>query len=150
MKQPAVHLEGGAVSVRETPAPARPPSYALIRMLHAGICSTDLHLQRGLGRHCPARILDQASIPPGTSVAVLGDGKLGLPIAQVLRIHGCQVSLYGRHRHKMALVEPALELLAGDKLILTPMIQDRFPLAKAPEAFARAAEKGVLKVLLDN
>jgi len=28
------------------------------------------------------------------------------------------------------------------------MISDRFPLAQAPRAFERAAEKGVLKVLL--
>jgi alcohol dehydrogenase len=46
--------------------------------------------------------------------------------------------------------EPALELLAQGKLILQPLIQDRFPLGDAPKAFARAAEKGVLKVLLDN
>ncbi|MBL8174627.1 MAG: alcohol dehydrogenase catalytic domain-containing protein, partial [Bryobacterales bacterium] len=42
-----VHLEGGAVEVREAPIPHRPKGHALIRMRHAGICSTDLHLQRG-------------------------------------------------------------------------------------------------------
>jgi threonine dehydrogenase-like Zn-dependent dehydrogenase len=46
--------------------------------------------------------------------------------------------------------EPALELMAGGKLILEPLIHDRFLLADAPTAFARAAEKGVLKVLLDH
>ena len=46
--------------------------------------------------------------------------------------------------------EPALKLLAGGKLRLDEMISDRFPLAQAPRAFARAVEPGVLKVLLGN
>ena len=43
----AVHLEDGVVSVREAPVPRRPPGYALLRTLVAGICNTDLELQRG-------------------------------------------------------------------------------------------------------
>lgn len=186
----AVHLENGAVSVREEPLPEAPPGHARIRLRLAGICSTDLHLQRGyygfcgrpghefvgevegrrvvgeinlacrncdwcargLMRHCPNRtvlgivrhpgafaeyltlpvanlhevpagipdehavftepiaaaceILDQVALPPGAVVAVLGDGKLGLLIAQVLRLHGAGVHLYGRHRAKMDTVAP--------------------------------------------
>jgi len=164
--------------------------FSRIRMLAAGICSTDLELQRGyygfsgtpghefvgelpdgtrvageinlvcghcdwcargLGRHCPNRtvlgivkhpgafrefltlptanlhiipksiptehavfiepvaaaceILDQINIAKGTQVAVLGDGKLGLLIAQVLQAHGAKVLLLGRHPEKMRLVE---------------------------------------------
>ena len=45
--------------------------------------------------------------------------------------------------------EPALELLRDGALPLREMISDRFPLAEAPRAFARAAERGALKVLLD-
>jgi len=314
----SVHLENGAVSVVERPMPQRLPGHALIRLRRAGICSTDLHLQRGyygfagtpghefvgevveaddrswigqlvvgeinlacgeckwckraLGRHCPNRtvlgivkhpgafaefltlpevnlhripenvtpdsavftepvaaaceILDQMSIWRGAKFAVLGDGKLGLLIAQVLQLNHAQVHLYGRHPEKMAIVEPlgvkthhvddgacgeypfvveatgssagleraiqmtrprgtlvmkstvhdkvtidtapvivneitlmgsrcgrfepALDLLASGQLILEPLIQDRFPLAAAPAAFARAAQKGVLKVLLDQ
>lgn len=315
----SVHLEHGVVTVREESVPKRQPGQALIRMRHAGICSTDLHLQRGyygfagtpghefvgevvecddpewlgqmvvgeinlacgecgacrraLGRHCPNRtvlgivkhpgafaeyltlpevnlhripeavpphlavfvepiaaaceILDQVSIWRGAKVAVLGDGKLGLLIAQVLQLHGAQVHLYGRHPEKLRMVEPlgvlskdvgntaepvsypfvvdatgssagleravamtrprgtlimkstvhdrisidtapiivneltlvgsrcgrfepALELLAGGKLILEPMIQFRYPLRDAAEAFTRAAQPGVCKVLLDN
>ncbi|MGE5644228.1 MAG: MDR/zinc-dependent alcohol dehydrogenase-like family protein [Acidobacteriota bacterium] len=44
--------------------------------------------------------------------------------------------------------EPALELLAGNVLKVDRMISDCFPLSQAPAAFERAAEKGVLKVLL--
>jgi len=43
----AVHLERGAVTLREVPKPERPPGHALIRTLLAGICNTDLELQRG-------------------------------------------------------------------------------------------------------
>src|ERR1041384_3200077 len=43
----AVHLENGTVSVRETVPPARPPGFALLRLLAGGICNTDLELQRG-------------------------------------------------------------------------------------------------------
>jgi threonine dehydrogenase-like Zn-dependent dehydrogenase len=186
----SVHLENGIVEVRKQPAPRVAKGFAKIRMLAAGICSTDLELQRGyygfagtpghefvgeladgtraageinlacghcewcargLGRHCPNRtvlgivkhpgafrefltlpvanlhpvpktiptehavfiepiaaaceILDQVKLPKGIEVAVLGDGKLGLLIAQVLQAHGARVLLFGRHREKMSLVE---------------------------------------------
>ena len=170
-------------------------------------------------------ILDQVKIPKGDPVALLGDGKLGLLIAQVLQAHGARVHLFGRHRDKMRLVEksgvttefvpktlpqhayrwvvdatgsaeglraavtmceprgiiimkstvhglvtidtapvivneitlvgsrcgrlePAIRLLASGKVNVADLISDEFPLDRAPEAFARAATKGVLKVLL--
>jgi threonine dehydrogenase-like Zn-dependent dehydrogenase len=186
----SVHLENGIVEVRKQPLPRVAKGFARIRLLFAGICSTDLELQRGyygfsgtpghefvgeledgtrvvgeinlacghcdwcargLGRHCPNRtvlgivkhpgafrefltlpvgnlhrvpksipteqavfiepvaaaceILDQVKITKRTQVAVLGDGKLGLLIAQVLQGHGAEVLLLGRHREKMCLVE---------------------------------------------
>ena len=52
-------------------------------------------------------ILDQVKIPKGSPVAVLGDGKLGLLVSQVLQANGAKVHLYGKHRDKMRLVEPA-------------------------------------------
>jgi alcohol dehydrogenase len=314
----SVYLENGIVSVREVPAPVRPRGFALIRMLVAGICNTDLELQRGyygfagtpghefvgevveaddvelrgkrvageinlacghcawcardLGRHCPNRtvlgivnhpgafqeffilpernlhvipdgianesavfieplaaaceILDQVRIPAGEQVAVLGDGKLGLLVSQVLHAHGAKVRQFGRHREKLLIAEragvetvqspalpecafdfvvdatgtregltsavkmvkprgtiimkstvhgevaidtapvivneitlvgsrcgrfePAMELLRLGTVQVAPMIADRFPLASAPEAFRHAAEKGVLKVLLEG
>ena len=168
--------------------------FALLRLMVAGICNTDLELQRGyygfagtpghefvaevveaddrvagrqarggrnqpglratatgaasgLGRHCPGRtvlgivghpgafaefftlpernlhvlpdglpaeravfteplaaaceILDQVAIPPCAPVAVLGDGKLGLLIAQVLNAYGYRVHQFGRHNDKL-------------------------------------------------
>jgi threonine dehydrogenase-like Zn-dependent dehydrogenase len=195
----AVHLENGRVEVRRTPRPRRKVGHALIRVLAAGICNTDLELQRGyygfrgrpghefagevveaedatligkriageinlacgrcdwcargLERHCPRRtvlgivrhpgafaefltlpegnlhvlpdrlptergvfvepvaaaceILDQVKIPRGEDVAVLGDGKLGLLIAQVLTAHGARVHQFGRHREKLRIAESA-------------------------------------------
>jgi threonine dehydrogenase-like Zn-dependent dehydrogenase len=43
----AVHLENGAVTTRAVPVPPRPEGFALLRLLAAGICNTDLELQRG-------------------------------------------------------------------------------------------------------
>src|ERR1044071_4688325 len=43
----AVFLENGAVTTRDIAVPRRPEGYALLRMLAAGICNTDLELQRG-------------------------------------------------------------------------------------------------------
>ena len=107
--------------------------------------------KRGLGRHCPARmvlgivrhpgafqsfftlpeanlfrvpdgvsndhavftepiaaaceILDQVRIAKGQQVAVLGDGKLGLLISQVLALHGAEVHQFGRHANKLAVAK---------------------------------------------
>jgi alcohol dehydrogenase len=43
----AVHLEAGVVTTRSLPVPPRPEGFALLRLLAAGICNTDLELQRG-------------------------------------------------------------------------------------------------------
>lgn len=313
----AVHLENGAVEVREAARPFRPDGYALLRFLCGGICNTDLELQRGyygfrgtpghefvaevveaetpdlagkrvvgeinlacaacdwcrrgLGRHCPSRtvlgivnqpgafeeffvlpernlhvvpdaisteravfteplaaaceILDQVQIPPEERVAVLGDGKLGLLIAQVLQAHGYPVELFGHHQDKLRIAanagvvtqftdgavpvaaydwvveatgnaealqtavamtrprgtlilkstvhglvgvdtapvivneltlvgsrcgrfESSLPLLDHELIRVEEMITARYPLREAPQAFAHAAERGALKVLL--
>jgi len=194
-----VHLENGIVEVRDIPRPVRPRGHALIRLLAAGICNTDLELQRGyygfcgtpghefvgdvveadefrllgarvvgeinlacevcdwcrraMQRHCPHRtvlgivkhpgafqelftlpernlhilpddvstqsavfteplaaaceILEQIRIPCGSRIAVLGDGKLGLLIVQVLRASGYPVSHYGKHASKLAVSQRA-------------------------------------------
>jgi alcohol dehydrogenase len=313
----AVHLENGSVALRQVPIPHRPEGFALLRLLLAGICNTDLELQRGyygftgipghefvaevvdadqrdlvgkrvageinlacthcewcrrgMGRHCPNRtvlgivnqpgafeeffvlpernlhllpdslpmeravfleplaaaseILEQVAIPPHERIAVLGDGKLGLLISQLLNAHGYPVRQFGRHAGKLAIAaragvetevvagplpvaaydyvvdatgsaeglkqavamtrprgtlilkstvhglvpvdtapiivneltligsrcgrfEAALPLIDHHLIRVEEMIADRFPLSQAPAAFARAAERGVLKVLL--
>jgi alcohol dehydrogenase len=48
-------------------------------------------------------ILDQGAIPAGETIAVQGDGKLGLLIAQVLLANGYAVEHFGRHARKLAI-----------------------------------------------
>ena len=169
-------------------------------------------------------ILDQGAIPAGETIAVQGDGKLGLLIAQVLLANGYAVEHFGRHARKLAIsgragarthtngdvperafgwvveatgssagmetalrmvrprgtvflkstvhdraaidwagvivneisligsrcgrFEPAIQLLREGRVDVLSMISARFPLSAAPEAFARAAEHGNMKVLL--
>jgi len=50
-----------------------------------------------------AEILAQMRLEPGTRVAVLGDGRLGLLVAQVLKNAGAQVILVGKHEWKLEL-----------------------------------------------
>jgi alcohol dehydrogenase len=50
-------------------------------------------------------ILEQVHIRPTERVVVLGDGKLGLLIAAVLRLTGADLLMVGRHPEKLALAE---------------------------------------------
>jgi alcohol dehydrogenase len=52
-------------------------------------------------------ILDQVQIPCASKVAVLGDGKLGLLIAQALNAHGYPVDQFGRHPEKLDIARRA-------------------------------------------
>jgi alcohol dehydrogenase len=52
-------------------------------------------------------ILEQVRIPCSSQIAVLGDGKLGLLIAQALQVFGYQVCLFGRHAEKLRIAEKA-------------------------------------------
>lgn len=49
-------------------------------------------------------VLEQVHIRPSDRVAVLGDGKLGLLVAQVLALTGCRLTVIGRHREKLAIL----------------------------------------------
>jgi len=68
-----------------------------------------------------AEILDQVSIPCSSPVAVLGDGKLGLLVAQVLKAHGYRVYQFGRHKEKLR--------IAAHAGIETEVVNDRLPAA---------------------
>lgn len=50
-------------------------------------------------------IQQQISISPDDRVLVVGDGKLGLLIAQTLAVTNCQLLVLGRHEKKLALLE---------------------------------------------
>ncbi|MGF1466273.1 MAG: alcohol dehydrogenase catalytic domain-containing protein [Sandaracinaceae bacterium] len=85
-------------------------------------------------------VLEQCAPPPDARVAVLGDGKLGSLVAQVLRLSGADVTLVGRHRRKLA-IAAALGIrtathdaeVAGDFDLVVEA-------TGSPEGFARARE----------
>ena len=57
------------------------------------------------------RIFEQMTIAPEARVAVIGDGRMGLLVAQVLKTAAADVTVLGRHEHKLA-VASALGLPA--------------------------------------
>jgi len=72
-------------------------------------------------------------------------GAVGLDLAPVIVN---EITLVGSRCGRF---EPALELLASGRVHVGEMISERFALGRAREAFRRAQQKGVLKVLLcDN
>jgi alcohol dehydrogenase len=50
-------------------------------------------------------ILEQTHLRPTDRVVVVGDGKLGLLVAQVLRLPGCDVTVVGRHPERWTLLQ---------------------------------------------
>ena len=171
-------------------------------------------------------ITERVAVTDGTTLAVIGDGKLGLLCAQALAARGASVTLIGKHENKLQIAArrgidvlkvdratklnhefdvvveasgsetgfalavqllrprgvlvlkstfqgrtpidasrlvvdeitvvgsrcgrfaPALELMARDVIDVDSLISDEYPLNAAISAMQRAAEKGVLKVLL--
>jgi alcohol dehydrogenase len=49
-------------------------------------------------------ITDRVHIRPSQRVAIIGDGKLGLLVAQVLQLTGCHLSVVGHHARKLAML----------------------------------------------
>jgi threonine dehydrogenase-like Zn-dependent dehydrogenase len=49
-------------------------------------------------------ILEQVHVRPTDRVVVLGDGKLGLLVAQVLALTGCELTVLGHHAAKLAIL----------------------------------------------
>src|SRR6185312_2277819 len=68
------------------------------------------------------QILDQVHIPSGETIAVLGDGKLGLLVAQVLDAYGYPVRLFGRHWEKLR--------IAAEAGVKTELIEGKLPVAE--------------------
>ncbi len=50
-------------------------------------------------------ILEQIEVKPKDKVLVLGDGKLGLLVAQVLALQGCDLLAVGHHAHKLEILK---------------------------------------------
>lgn len=71
------------------------------------------------------RILDQVGAGPAARTAVLGDGRMGLLIAQVLAAKGTPVRLFGRRDERIALAR-SLGIEAGPSPDSAPSAGDRF------------------------
>jgi threonine dehydrogenase-like Zn-dependent dehydrogenase len=86
------------------------------------------------------RILEQVAIDARWRIAVIGDGRLGLLIAQVVSTVAHDVTIIGRHDEKLALAR-ALAIVA---LHTNASITDRFDLVVdatgRPDGLARAIE----------
>jgi len=65
------------------------------------------------------QILRQVQIEKRTKVLVLGDGRLGLLVAQVLHRAGCALTLVGRHEKKLAIAERIAATGAGRGTVRT-------------------------------
>jgi threonine dehydrogenase-like Zn-dependent dehydrogenase len=84
-----------------------------------GISSTGAHdLKRWgffLRGYCACeRIAEQGYFKAEDRVAVVGDGKLGLLIAQAVVTHGVRsLTIFGRHSGKMELVDGAIRVIAS-------------------------------------
>ncbi len=64
------------------------------------------------------QILEQQPIHPTDRVIVLGDGKLGLLCAQVVSLTGCDLTLVGHHRDKLAIAaKRGIDVQLGDEVI---------------------------------
>jgi len=63
-------------------------------------------------------IIEQVSIGAGDKTAVIGDGKLGLLVARVLVLSGAEVTVIGRHDHKLRIAESfgARAILESEKV----------------------------------
>ncbi len=88
------------------------------------------------------RILEQMTIVDGQRVAVVGDGRMGLIVSQVLKTATPDVTVFGRHERKLAI---ALELgLSTSAVQERPKPDDRFDVVVdvtgRPEGLRRALE----------
>ncbi|MGQ9586343.1 MAG: MDR/zinc-dependent alcohol dehydrogenase-like family protein [Anaerolineae bacterium] len=86
-------------------------------------------------------ILEQVAIRPSDRVLVLGDGKLGLLVVQVLRLTGCDLTLVGHHLENLALAQGwgACTRLEGDGVPgMADVVVD---CTGSPSGFALALEK---------
>lgn len=86
-----------------------------LRAVPAGVKTEHAVFTEPLAAAC--EILEQVRIPKDAPLAVLGDGKLGLLIAQALHAHGARVRLYGKHKEKLAVAASAgVETAFSNKL----------------------------------
>jgi alcohol dehydrogenase len=85
-------------------------------------------------------ILEQMTLAPGTRVALIGDGRLGLLVAQVLKHAGAEVTLVGRHGWKMDLARDwGIKVFSeGDEELVTSSFPVSVDATGSPHGLAEA------------
>jgi threonine dehydrogenase-like Zn-dependent dehydrogenase len=85
------------------------------------------------------RILEQVPVTPTTTVAIIGDGRLGNVTAQVLRTRTPHVVLFGRHEHKLAVARAmGIEARASGGSSTYDLVVDA---SGRPDGLTRALER---------
>lgn len=83
-------------------------------------------------------MMEQLEMDPGTPACVVGDGRLALCLAQVLKQHGAEVTVVGKHAEKLLLFESfAKTELLGD---VTMKIKDPADTGAEIEPYELVAE----------
>jgi threonine dehydrogenase-like Zn-dependent dehydrogenase len=90
-----------------------------VKLLHpvpAGIPDEWAVFTEPLAAAC--EITQRVHVRPGDRVVVLGDGKLGLLVAQVLQLTGCDLLAVGRHPDKLSILarRGIRTLIAGERV----------------------------------
>ncbi|MFQ6015412.1 MAG: alcohol dehydrogenase catalytic domain-containing protein [Anaerolineae bacterium] len=88
-------------------------------------------------------ILEQVHLKPTDQVIVLGDGKLGLLVAQVLSLVGCDLLAIGHHAHKLDILRRrgmAIHLASQGKNELDVKVDVVVDCSGHPGGFERARE----------
>jgi len=84
-------------------------------------------------------ITDRLHIRPTERVMVIGDGKLGLLVAQVLRLTGCALAVVGRHEDKLSiLARQGIEVCLEKDLSLDRLMDVVVECSGQPGGFALA------------
>jgi threonine dehydrogenase-like Zn-dependent dehydrogenase len=84
------------------------------------------------------RILDQVHVHPRTKVLVLGDGKLGLLISQVMRLSGCELLAAGRFPHKLKILDRLGVRTALEEEVEGTLFDIVVEASGSPEGFEKA------------
>jgi alcohol dehydrogenase len=86
------------------------------------------------------RVVEQVMIPPATRAAVVGAGRLGLLVAQVLRVHHAQVTVVARSEASRSVAANlGLETAAADSAALTRRFDIAVDATGEPAGFAAAS-----------
>lgn len=83
-------------------------------------------------------VTEQCHVAPSQRVAVLGDGKLGQLVAQVLSLTGCQLTVIGKHADKLRLLAGRADTVTLDRIGGLPPVDLVVECSGRPDGLATA------------